>query len=231
LETREYVLDNGLRLLVREIHHAPLAALFVWYRVGSRNEVPGITGISHWVEHMMFKGTPKYGKGQLDRLVTRHGGVSNGFTWVDFTAYFEVLPVQHLDLALDIESDRMQNCLFDPNEVKAERTVIISEREGAENNPGFWLDEAVTRVAYLVHPYGQGVIGAKSDLMAITRDDLYRHYKTFYVPDNAIAVAAGDFNADEVFESVKKYFGHIPRGSGCPQVRSVEPPQEGERRV
>jgi zinc protease len=231
LATKDYTLDNGLKLLVREMHHAPVSAFFVCYRVGARNEVPGITGISHWVEHMMFKGTPRYGKGQLDRMVSKRGGMWNGFTTENFTAYFEVLPVQHLDLSLDIESDRMANCIFDPSEVQSERTVIISEREGAENSPEFWLDEAVTRVAFLVHPYGQGVIGAKSDLERITRDDLYKHYRTFYAPNNAIAVAAGDFRCDEVYEKTRKYFGAIPRGPEVPQVRSVEPPQEGERRL
>ncbi len=229
--TKEYTLDNGLKLLAREMHHAPVSAFFVWYRVGGRNEVPGITGISHWVEHMLFKGTPRYGKGQLDRAVSKHGGLWNGFTAENYTAYYEVLPVQHLDLSLDIESDRMVNCLFDPPEVQSERTVIISEREGAENSPEFWLDEAVTRVAFLVHPYGQGVIGAKSDLLRITREDLYRHYRTFYTPNNAVAVAAGDFRCDEVYEKVKKRFGAIPKGPEVPQVRSVEPPQEGERRL
>ncbi|QUL98412.1 MAG: insulinase family protein [Candidatus Fermentithermobacillus carboniphilus] len=145
MDTMEYLLDNGLKVIAREMHHAPLVAFFVWYRVGGRNEVPGVTGISHWVEHMMFKGTRKYKKGELDRMVSRHGGIWNAFTWIDFTVYFEVLPANYLDLSLDIESDRMINCLFDPVEVDSERTVIISEREGAENSPEFWLDEAVTR--------------------------------------------------------------------------------------
>lgn len=231
MATNEYVLDNGLKLIVREMHHAPVSAFFVWYRVGARNEVPGITGISHWTEHMMFKGTPTLGKGQLDRVVSQHGGIWNGFTTEDFTAYFEVLPVQHLDLAMEIESDRMVNCLFDEKEVASERTVIISEREGGENSPEFWLDEAVTRVAFLVHPYGQGVIGAKSDLTGITREDLYNHYRTFYAPGNAVAVAAGDFQADQVSIMARKRFGAIPRGPEPPRVRSIEPPQEGERRV
>ncbi|HHW19046.1 MAG TPA: insulinase family protein [Firmicutes bacterium] len=231
MDTHEYLLDNGLKVIAREMHHAPLVAFFVWYRVGGRNEVPGVTGISHWVEHMMFKGTRKYKKGELDRAVSRHGGVWNAFTWIDFTAYFEVLPANYLDLSLDIESDRMINCLFDPAEVDAERTVIISEREGAENSPEFWLDEAVTRVAYLVHPYGQGVIGAKSDLLSMTRDDLYNHYRRYYSPDNAVAVVVGDFSSAEVFEKIKHYFGGIPKGPERPKVRSIEPPQEGERRV
>lgn len=231
MSTNEFVFDNGLKLITREMHHAPLAAFFVFYRVGGRNEVPGITGISHWVEHMMFKGTPKFGKGQLDRVVSKHGGVWNGFTTEDFTSYFEVLPAEHLELAIDIESDRMVNCLFDPDEVKSERTVIISEREGAENSPEFWLSEAVTRIAYSVHPYGQGVIGAKSDLLAMTRDDLYEHYKTYYAPNNAHVVACGSFDTNSVVEKVKTYFGGLAPSPNIPAVRPVEPPQQGERRV
>lgn len=231
MTTNQYRLDNGLKLIAREMHHAPLVAFFVFYRVGARNEVPGITGISHWVEHMMFKGTPRFGKGELDRQISRHGGAWNGFTTEDCTAYFEVLPAEHLELALDIEADRMVNCLVDPGEVHSERTVIISEREGAENSPEFWLEEAVNRIAYLVHPYGQGVIGAKSDLESITREDLFRHYKTFYVPNNAVCVACGAFDSEDVFNKVKKHFGNIPPGQEPPRVRSVEPVQEGERRV
>lgn len=231
MKTKEYRLDNGLKLITREMHHAPLAAFFVFYRVGARNEVPGITGISHWVEHMMFKGTPRFGKGELDRQISKHGGVWNGFTTEDCTAYFEVLPAEHLELALDIEADRMANCLVDPGEVHSERTVIISEREGAENSPEFWLEEAVNRIAYLVHPYGQGVIGAKSDLESIAREDLFRHYKTFYIPNNAVCVVCGAFDSDEVFDKVKKHFGNIPPGQEPSRVRSVEPVQEGERRV
>ncbi len=230
-ETIETHLDNGLMVLLKPVRTAPVATFWVWYRVGSRNEVPGITGISHWVEHMMFKGTPQLGKGDIMRLINRNGGVDNAFTWTDFTAYFETLPSDRIDLALRIESDRMVNSLFDPDEVASERTVIISEREGGENDPRFWLGEEVQAAAFKVHPYHHDTIGWKTDLETMTRDDLYRQYKTYYTPNNAVAVAVGDFDTDEMLGKIEKAFGDIPRGGEAPPVTSVEPPQEGERRV
>lgn len=133
--TRTTTLPNGLTVLTREMHHAPLATFWVWYRVGARNEVPGITGISHWVEHMLFKGTPSLAAGEIFRRVNSNGGTLNGFTWLDYTAYYETLPADRLDLALAIESDRMVNARFDPDEVASERTVIISEKQGARTTP------------------------------------------------------------------------------------------------
>jgi len=225
------VLSNGLVVLLREVHAAPVATFWAWYRVGSRNEVPGITGISHWVEHMLFKGTPTLGKGEFSRLVNRHGGSWNGFTWKDFTAYFETLPAEHIGLGIQIESDRMCHSLFDPEEVESERTVIISEREGAENNPEYALYEEVEAAAYRVHTYRHAVIGYKSDLLAMTRDDLIRHYRTYYNPNNAVVVAVGDFDSQALLARVREAFEPIPPGPKPPPVRSVEPPQEGERRV
>src|SRR5574341_526043 len=231
MEIKEAHLDNGLMVLLAPVRTAPVATFWLWYRVGSRNEVPGRTGISHWVEHMMFKGTPSLGKGEIMHLINRNGGVDNAFTWTDFTAYFETLPSDRIDLALRIESDRMVNSLFEPAEVTSERTVIISEREGAENEPRFWLGEEVQAAAFKVHPYHHDTIGWKSDLMTITRDDLYDHYKTHYAPNNAIVVAAGDFDPDGMFKKIEDAFGKIPRGREIPPMKIVEPPQEGERRV
>jgi len=230
-DTRETHLANGLMVLLKPVGTAPVVTFWVWYRVGSRNEVPGITGISHWVEHMMFKGTPTLKKGEIMHLVNRNGGVDNAFTWTDFTTYFEMLPSERVDLALRIESDRMVNSLFDPDEVASERTVIISEREGAENEPRFWLAEEVQATAFKVHPYHHDTIGWKTDLETMSRDDLYNHYRTYYAPNNAIIVAAGDFEPDEMLAKIEKAFGAIPRGHDVPPVKSVEPLQEGERRV
>lgn len=179
----------------------------------------------------MFKGTPRFGKGALDRLVSSRGGEWNAFTTEDFTAYYEVLPSEYLALAVEIEADRMAGSTFDLREVEAERSVIISEREGAENHPVFWLTEAVEAAAWTVHPYRQGVIGAKCDLCAMTRDDLYAHYRSYYSPDNAAVVAAGDFSAEDLFALVERHFGIIPRGRPRRPVRSVEPPQTGQRRL
>jgi zinc protease len=230
-DVQQSTLPNGLIVLTKEVHSAPVATFWIWYRVGSRNEIPGRTGISHWVEHMLFKGTPTFGKGEIMRLVNKNGGVLNGFTWIDYTTYLESLPSERLELALQIESDRMANCVFAAHEVDSERTVIISEREGAENFPQFLLDEEVTAAAFKVHPYRHGVLGWRCDLQAITRDDLYDHYRTFYTPNNAVAVAVGDFDTAWLLEKIAHYFSPIPAGPTVPVVRSVGPPQTGERRV
>ncbi len=229
--TLRTVLQNGLVVSLREVHTAPVATFWIWYRVGSRNEVPGITGISHWVEHMLFKGTPTLGKGEFSRLVNRHGGTWNGFTSKDYTAYFETLPAEHVGLGIRIESDRMVNTLFDPAEVSSERTVIISEREGHENSPEYALGEEVEAAAFRVHPYRHSVIGYKSDLWAITRDDLVRHYRTYYAPNNAVLIAVGDFDSEALLKEIRRAFAPIPPAPPPPPVRGVEPPQEGERRV
>lgn len=228
---RRTTLTNGLTVITKEMHQVPIASLWVWYRVGSRNESVGTTGISHWVEHMMFQGTPTIGKGDIFRLVAANGGVLNGFTWLDYTAYFETLPSHRLDLAIDIESDRMANSLFLPDEVERERTVIISEREGGENSPTFLLSEELGATAFLAHPYGHSVIGWKSDLQSMTRDELYNHYRTYYSPNNAIVVAVGDFETEALLDRIRERFEPIPAGPQVPPVRTVEPPQRGERRV
>ncbi len=231
LVTQEHTLPNGLKIITREVHTAPIATCWVWYRVGGRNERVGISGISHWCEHMLFKGTPSMPKGTFDSLIARNGGTFNGFTWIDFTAYYETLPADRLDLGLRIEADRMVNSLFDPDEVASERTVIISEREGNENSPDFWLDEEMRAAAFKVHPYRNGVIGWKSDLRAMTRADLYNHYQTYYTPNNATLVVVGDFNTDQVLERIGELYGSIPAGPALPEVRGVEPEQQGERRI
>ncbi len=227
----EQTLPNGLKILLRESHEAPIASFWIWYRVGSRNEVPGLTGVSHWVEHMQFKGTPTLGKGAIFREVSKNGGVLNALTSNDWTAYFETLPADRLDLALRIESDRMTNSLFDPEETEAERTVILSERQGAETSPTYLLYEEVVATAFHAHPYQHPVIGFETDLRMITRDDLYSHYRRAYRPNNAFIVAAGDFDSSDLLARIERAFGGIEPGQDVPRVRVVEPPQRGERRV
>lgn len=225
------VLDNGLTVIVRSQRGVPIGSFWVWYRVGGRNEVPGITGISHWVEHMLFKGTHELGAGEVFRQVSATGGSLNGFTWIDFTTYFETLPIDRIDLGMKIESDRMVNARFDEDEFSSERTVIISERQGNENQPTFFLREEVNAAAFLAHPYGQGVIGHLSDLEGMTRDELYRHYQTYYRPNNATAVLVGDIDEDEALEKIEQAFGNLERGPDIPPVRTREPEPQGERRV
>jgi zinc protease len=190
--------SNGLHVLLKEIHTAPIITNWVWYRVGSRDEIPGITGISHWVEHMQFKGTSQFPAGVLDKAVSRDGGIWNAFTYIDWTTYFETMPAGKIDLGFRLEADRMVNSNFDPEEVSSERTVIISERQGNENQPLFRLSEAVQAVAFRVHPYHHEVVGDLVDLESITRDQLYNHYRKYYVPNNAVLVVAGDFETDSM---------------------------------
>jgi len=230
-EISEHRLENGLRVLIKPMRAAPVVSVWIWYRVGSRFERPGITGISHWTEHMLFQGTPTFPKGEVFRSLARVGGVLNGFTREDDTVYFETVPKEHLDLALHIEADRMVNCEFDPGEVARERTVVIAEREGAENRPEYRLAEEVQGVAFQVHPYRWPVIGYKCDLEKITRDDLFAHYREFYVPDNATLVLVGDLELDDALARVRQRFGSIPPSGRRHEVRSVEPEQCGERRV
>ncbi|MEZ4834464.1 MAG: pitrilysin family protein [Caldilineaceae bacterium] len=165
-------LANGMQVILQESHVSPVASFWVYYRVGSRNERPGLTGISHWVEHMLFKGTERYPQGEFDKAVARAGGSFNGMTWQDWTTYFETFPADRIELALDVESDRMVNAIFDPEETESERTVIISEREGHENSYRWLLSQEVQSAAYQAHSYQHPVIGWKEDLLTITRGSL-----------------------------------------------------------
>jgi zinc protease len=224
-------LENGLELLVQPSHHAPVVSTWIWYRVGSRNEQSRITGVSHWVEHMLFKGTEQMAKGDVFRLIARHGGHNNAFTSEDFTCYFETLPAASWELALDIEADRMVNARFEPEEVESERTVILAEREGSENNPSFRLSEEMGAAAFRVHPYRWSVIGHACDLRTMTRDDLYGHYRTYYAPNNAVLVIAGDVQPEAALAAVRTRFGELEARASPPPVTAEEPPQWGERRV
>lgn len=224
-------LENGLRVILQETHQAPVASFWVYYRVGSRNEAPGLTGISHWVEHMLFKGTERHPQGEFDKIVARAGGQFNGMTWQDWTTYFETFPSDRIELALDVESDRMENAVFDPEETESERTVIISEREGSENSYRWLLDTEVQAAAFQAHSYQHPVIGWKEDLLAMTRDDLYNHYRTFYTPNNATAVAVGDFDSAEMLAKIEQHFGGLRPGPEIVPLRVQEPGQLAERRV
>ncbi len=225
------ILDNGLTVVLREMHHAPVTSFWIWYRVGSRNEIAGITGASHWVEHMMFKGTPSFPPGSLDRLVSREGGHWNAFTWLDYTAYFETMPSVRIDLALRLEADRMVNTIMTEEAVGSERTVIISERHMYENQPYFLLREELMAAAFRVHSYHHEVIGDEADLETMARDDLYEHYRAHYAPNNAVVVAAGDFETEAMLGRIDELFGVIPAGEPRqPHIRP-EPPQRGERRI
>ncbi|MDR5709279.1 MAG: pitrilysin family protein [Armatimonadota bacterium] len=231
MEVIRSMLSNGLRVVVLPDPSAPVVSFWVWYRVGARDERPGQTGISHWVEHMLFKGTPRLGRGGLDRLFARLGAHWNGFTTSDFTVYLETLPQSTWQVAAEVEADRMCNTVFDPEEVERERTVILSERGMYENDPASVLHEEVAALAFTVHPYRQPVIGWRTDLRRITREELLAHYRTYYRPNNATVVLVGSVSPEEALRTVEAHFGGIESGAPPPAVRIEEPPQEGERRV
>lgn len=224
-------LTNGMTVLLKEVHTAPIVSSWVWYRVGSRDEVPPLTGISHLVEHMQFKGTPNYPAELMDKAVARDGGMRNAFTFLDWTTYFETMPANKIDLALRLEADRMVNSEFDEKEFSSERTVVISEREGNENEPMFLLGEAVQQAAFRVHSYHHEVIGDLADLKSMRRDDLYNHYRAYYVPNNAVMGVAGDFETDEMLARIRELFEPIPAGPTAPRLARPEPEARGESRV
>jgi zinc protease len=225
-------LDNGLRVLLLEDHRSPIVSFQVWYRVGSRDEQRGATGIAHFLEHLMFKGTPTRGPKQFARLVEENGGQDNAFTSQDVTSYYVDIAADKIDLVIDLEADRMQNLLLDPKEIASEREVVIEERRTrTEDDPGGFLGEEVGSIAFKAHPYGFPIIGWMEDIKRITPAEIRAFYKTYYVPNNAIVVAVGDFKAPAVMEKIQKIFGRIPRGKTPPPVLAVEPPQNGERRV
>jgi zinc protease len=224
-------LDNGLVLYAAEARHAPVVSVWVWYHVGGRNEVPGTTGMSHFLEHMLFKGTPMHPKGDLDKLLARYGALWNAFTSEDVTCYFETVPKERYPVALELEADRMRNALISIEETEAERTVIVSEREGLENDPSFLLGEEMQALSFTRHPYGQGVIGSKEEIQLMTRDGLYGHYRRFYSPSNAYVVLLGDDDAETLLDRGASAFGALEAGEPAAPIRAPEPPQHGERRL
>jgi zinc protease len=225
------VLDNGLRVLIQEVHTAPLATVWCWYRVGSKDEPPGLTGVSHWVEHMNFKGSTNIPREKVKGIIEQYGGYWNGYTWIDQTTYTETATRDALDHMLFIESERMANCVYDPADCESERTVIISELQGGENDPDQLLDQELTATAFHAHPYRHPTIGWLSDLEAMTRDDLYGYYRRFYVPNNATLVIVGDIDAASAMKSVVRRFGFIQPHDVGRRTHTREPEQLGERRL
>ena len=227
----QHILANGLKVMLKEISTAPIVSSWIWYRIGSKDEPSGHTGISHWVEHMQFKGTPRYPASVLDKAISRDGGMWNAFTYLDWTTYFETMPSDKIDLALRLEADRMVNSTYAPQEVASERTVVISEREGSENEPLFLLGEAMQQAAFRIHPYHHEILGDLADLKSIRRDDLYQHYKTYYQPNNAVLSIAGDFKSRAMLKRIRELFEKIPSGSPPPRLARPEPSVRGEHRL
>jgi len=230
-QTQFSTLPNGLTIHLKEIHTAPIISTWIWYKVGSRNEIPGKTGISHWVEHMQFKGTERFPSGYLDREISRTGGIWNAMTYLDWTTFFTTLPAHAANISLEMEADRMINSRFDVDEVERERTVIISEREGNENQPHFLLGEAVQEAAFARHPYKYEVIGLKDDLREITAEDLKSHYQKYYQPANAVLAIAGDFDSEKMLGKIEEHFNQIPQDNiESPEIQQ-ELPLRGEKHV
>jgi len=224
-------LDNGLNVLIQEEHTAPLASVWCWYKVGSKDERPGLTGISHWCEHMNFKGTTHIPRDQVKGIIEKYGGSWNGYTWIDETTYLETATSDALDRMLFIEAERMAGCLYHPDDCESERTVIISELQGGENDPDQLLDQELTATAFKAHPYRHPTIGWLPDLQTMTRDDLYNYYRRFYVPNNATLVIVGDVDTEAALRRVEHHFGGIQPGSSIERLRTLEPEQTGERRL
>jgi len=224
-------LDNGLQIMLKEIHTAPIISHWLWYRVGSRDETPGKTGASHWVEHMQFKGTPRFPADEIEKSIARTGGLWNALTYLDWTTFYETMPADKIDLALELEADRMVNSAYHPDEVKSERTVVMSERQGRENSPSFLLSEAVRAAAFRVHPYHHEVVGDMADLETMQRDDLYNHYRTYYSPNNAILTMAGDFETETMLQRIHELYTSLPAGDEPPRIGRPEPAPRGEHRL
>lgn len=229
---RTYKLKNGLQLLMVEDHKAPVVTFQVWYQVGSKDEHTGITGTSHLLEHMMFQGAKKYGKGMFDRTLLGYGGQNNAFTTENYTAYYETFSSDHLEVGFDLESDRMEGALMSAEQLVSEKNVVREElRWRSDNSPVGATWEALVSAMFLAHPYHWPVGGWPSDVANVPREDVYKHYRTYYRPDNAYVVIAGDFDPAKAEGLAERYFGGLEPGKTFPRNTTEEPPQTGERRV
>src|SRR5438128_8287312 len=230
-EVRRRVLDNGLVVLTKEVHTSPIVTSMIWYRVGSRNEELGQTGKSHFLEHMLFKGTERFKKGQIDLITLKNGGGNNAFTSHDFNAYYFNFASDRWDIALEIEADRMVNCAFDPDEFEAEKKVVIEELKTGLDSPWGLLLQEEEASAFKVHPYRNPIVGWLQDVERATAEQQQAYYRRYYHPNNAILVIAGDFDTDQVLTKVARAFSPIPAGAPALPLLLKEPPQRGERRL
>ena len=232
LKITSHDLPNGMKILVHEDHDVPSVAMYLFYKIGSRNERPGTTGISHYFEHMMFNGAKKYGPKQFDIQMEKNGGRNNAYTTRDDTVYTDWFPPPMFELMFDLEADRIRDLNFDPKIIESERGVVYSERRmSVDNNPFGALEEQLLATAYIAHPYQWPVVGWPSDIESWSMDDLKAHFKMGYAPNNCVVVVSGDVTADRVMALAKKYFEPIPRQEPPPPVKTREPQQNGERRV
>jgi zinc protease len=231
-DVKVHKLDNGLKVLLVEDHNIPNVALYTFFRVGSRNERPGLTGVSHFIEHMMFNGTPKVGPGEFDRRMEFRGGSNNAYTADDMTAYTDWFPAAALEAMIEMEADRIQGLAFVPDVLESERGVVASERRmGVENNNDAILNENVRATSIMAHSYHWDVIGWMSDILSWRRDEIMTYYRTYYAPNNAILVVVGDFEPAKTLDLIKKYYGPVKASTPPPAVTTTEPPQMGPKTV
>ena len=228
----ETVLPNGLKVILLENHKAPLITFQVWYRVGSRNEAYEKTGLSHVLEHMMFKGTEKTGPEQFSRIIQENGGNDNAFTSHDYTAYFENLSADRVQVAIDLEADRMQNLVLREEDFRTEQMVVMEERRlRTDDNPQAVLIEQIMATAFQIHPYRWPIIGWMEDIGRLKLGDLKAYYQTYYNPINAFLVVVGDFKKEELLARIEKAFGSYSKGAAPSQEKDKEPFQMGERKI
>lgn len=231
-QVQEYVLSNGLKVILLENHKVPEITFQVWYRVGSRNEAWGKTGLSHMLEHMMFKGTKKVSGEEFSRAIEEIGGNDNAFTATDYTAYFENVSSDRIQVPIDLETDRMHNLILKEEDFRTERMVVLEERRmRTEDSPQSYLAEQVDATAFQTSPYHWPTIGWQEDIEGFTLADLKAHYTLYYNPVNACLVVVGDFRKEEMGSRIEKAFGGIPKGRPPDQKKGLDPPQTGERKV
>jgi len=231
-DVKSFTLKNGMKIFVLEDHSIPNANMYFFYKVGSRNEYVGITGISHFFEHMMFNGAKKYGPKEFDRVMEANGGSNNAYTSENITAYTDWFPSSSIEVMFDLEADRIANLNFDPKMIESERGVILSERStGLENDPLEQLWQETQATAFIAHSYQWPVIGWESDIKNWTKEDLENYFHTYYAPNNCVVVISGDVKLREVKKLAEKYFEPIPAGPKPRSLHTVEPEQTGERRV
>lgn len=229
---RVHMLDNGLKVLLFEDPSIPNIAYYTFFRVGSRNERPGLTGVSHFIEHMMFNGSTHVKPGELDQIMEFNGGSNNAYTSEDITAYTDWFPADAAEKMIALEADRMQGCLFDSEVLESERGVVASERRlSVENDNESLLMESVRATAIIAHPYHWDVIGWMSDITSWRREEILGYYRQFYAPNNAVLVVVGAFQTEAMIQLIEKYYTAIPRGPQAPTVTTVEPEQIGPRRT
>jgi predicted Zn-dependent peptidase len=231
-DVKTFKLENGMKFLVLEDHSIPNANMYLFWRVGSRNEVPGITGLSHFFEHMMFNGAEKYGPKEFDRVMEANGGSNNAYTSENITAYTDFFPSSAMEVIFELEADRIANLALDDKMVESERGVVLSERmTSLENSNWENLEQQVKAVAFMAHPYRWPVIGYESDIKNWTKADLQNYFETYYAPNNCVVIMVGDIALEEVKTLAKKYFEPIPAHDPPRPVHTTEPEQLGEKRL